>query len=122
MSKKQCVVSLSSTEVEYIALSTTTQEVVYLRRLLSDLGVQHDKPTVLMEDNQGTIALAQNPVFHARTKHIDIRRHYVREAIQKNVISLQYCHTKNMIADVLTKAVMKTQFQRLIRLMGLVNT
>lgn len=122
LSKKQCVVSLSSTEAEYIALSTATQELVYLRRLLSDLGVQHDKPTVLMEDNQGTIALAQNPVFHARTKHIDIRHHYVREAIQKNVISLQYCHTKNMIADVLTKAVVKTQFQRLIRLMGLVNT
>ena len=75
-----------------------------------------------MEDNQGTIALAQNPVFHARTKHIDIRRHYGREAIQKNVISLQYCHIKNMIADVVTKAVVKTQFQRLIRLMGLVNT
>jgi len=78
LSKKQCVVSLSSTEAEYIALSAATQEVVYVRRLLSDLGVQHDKPTVFMEDNQGTIALAQNPVFHPRTKHIDIRRHYVR--------------------------------------------
>ena len=78
MSKKQCVVSLSSTETEYIALSTATQEVVYIRRLLSDLGVQHDKPTVFMEDHQGTIALAQNPVFHSRTKHIDIRRRYVR--------------------------------------------
>jgi len=78
LSKKQCVVSLSSTEAEYIALSTATQEVVYIRRLLSDLGVQHDKPTVFMEDNQGTIALDQNPVFHSRTNHIDIRRHYVR--------------------------------------------
>jgi len=75
-----------------------------------------------MDDNQRTIALAQNPVFHARTKHIDIRHQSVREAIQKDVISLQFCHTKNMIADVLTKAMVKTQFQRLIRLMGLANT
>ena len=121
LSKKQCVVALSSTEAEYIALCSATQEAVWLRRLLGDLSGEVSKPTVIMEDNQGAIALAQNPITHARTKHIDICHHFVREAIQDGIISLQYCHTKEMVADALTKVLARAQFQKLRGLMGVIN-
>ncbi len=82
LSKKQAIVALSTSEAEYVALSLATQEAVWLRNLLSDLGVSLDEPTALMEDNQGAIAIAKNPIAHARRKHIDIQYHYIREAIQ----------------------------------------
>jgi len=89
MSKKQATVALSTAEAEYIALSMATQEVVWLRRLtISDLKVTQDGPTILMGDNQGSIAIARNPVSHSRTEHIDIRYHYIREDIQDGVIDL----------------------------------
>ena len=72
-----------------------------------------------MEDNQGAIALAKNPVAHARTKHIDIRFHYVREAVQEGTITLSYCPSEEMIADLLTKPLPKTQFQALRLAMGM---
>jgi hypothetical protein len=119
LSKKQPTVSLSTTEAEYVALSCATQEVIWLRRLLSDLEVNINEPMVMMEDNQGAIALAQNPVKHSRTKHIDVKHHFVREAIQDGFISLQYCNTKEMVADTLTKPLPKCQFQRLRASMGI---
>ena len=72
ISKKQSVVALSTSEAEYIALSSVTQEVVWIQKLLSDLKYELSKPTVIMEDNQGTISIAINPVNHGQTKHIDI--------------------------------------------------
>ena len=73
LSKKQATVALSTTEAEYIALSVATQEAIRLRRLLTDIGMPLEGPTVIHEDNQGAIPLARNPVAHARTKHIYIR-------------------------------------------------
>ena len=81
-SKKQTTVTLSTAEAEYVALSIATQEIVWIRRLLSDLTATQGQATVLMEDNQGAICIAKNHVSHARTKHIDVRYHYVREAIR----------------------------------------
>ena len=78
-SRKQAVVALSTAEAEYIALSSATQEIMWLRRLLTDLHSKPYGPTELKEDNQGAIAIAKNPVTHNRTKHIDIRHHFVRE-------------------------------------------
>ena len=103
LSKKQAIVALSTSEAEYVAVSTATQEAVWLRRLLLDLKSPLDCPTVIMEDNQGAIAIARNPIVQTRTKHIDIKYHYVHEAVQDGVISLQYCPTNDMIADLLTK-------------------
>lgn len=84
-SKKQAIVVLSTSEAEYVALSAVTQEAVWLRQLLTDLQVTLSEPIVLMEDNQGAIAIARNPTGHARTKHIDIRYHFVREAMQREL-------------------------------------
>ena len=119
LSKKQGIVALSTTEAEYVALSTATQESVWLRRLLMDLNAFPNGPTVLMEDNQGAIAVAKNPIAHARTKHIDIRYHYIREAVQEQTIELKYCPTNEMLADILTKPLSKGQFEILRQAMGM---
>ena len=87
-SKKQSIVALSTTEAEYVALSAATQEVVWLNRFLSDIKATPQMPVVIKEDNQGTIALAKNPISHNRTKHIDIKFHYVREALEDGIINL----------------------------------
>ena len=118
LSKKQAIVALSTSEAEYIALSSATQEAVWLRRLLTDLRVVKE-PVVLMEDNQGAIAIARNPIAHARTKHIDIRYHYIREAVHSGMIVLHYCPTSEMIADLLTKPLSKALFERLRLAMGM---
>eukprot|EP00731_Ephydatia_muelleri_P020359 Em0013g86a len=119
LSKKQPVVALSTTEAEYVALGAATQEVVWLRRLLSDIKAAPKMPTIISEDNQGTIAIARNPVYLARTKHIDIKYHYVREALMDGVIDLVYCPTQQMTADILTKPLSRDQFETLRHEMGL---
>jgi hypothetical protein len=96
-------VALSSTEAEYYALGAGGQETVYLRRLLSGLGYAQEMPTIIMEDNQGCIALSENPVHHRRTKHIDIKFHYIRELIARGEIQLEYIPTEKQLADLLTK-------------------
>jgi len=77
------------------------------------------KVPILNLDNQGALALAKNLVHHSRTKHIEIRYHFIREKVLKNEIELRYCATQNMIADILTKPLAKPSFQRLIVMMGL---
>ena len=120
LSKKKAIVALSTSEAEYVALSFATQEVVWLRKLLiTDLKSTSQKPTVLMEDNQGAISIAKNPVAHARTKHIDIRYHYIREAVQNGTINLCFCPSENMIADLLTKPLPRGRFTMLRDAMGL---
>ena len=80
-SLKQPVVALSTAEAEYVALSTATQEVVWLKRLVSDIKATPKTLTIIKEDNQGTIAIARNPISHARTKHIDSKFHYIMESL-----------------------------------------
>ena len=118
-SKKQATVSLSTAEAEYIALNTATQEAVWLQRLLEGLDEKKYKPTIIMGDNQGSIAIARNPVFRARTKHIDIRHHFIREALQDGVIDLHFCPTDEMVADVLTTPLPRNRFEQFCRLMGM---
>lgn len=121
LSKKQRVVALSTSEAEYIALSTAAQETIWLRRLLKDLNAGQSTPTTIMEDNQGAIAIAQNPVSHNRTKHIDIRYHFIRETVQSGEIRLHYCPTKDMIADLLTKPLSRQVFELLRSNMGMAD-
>ena len=99
LTKKQSTVALSTAEVEYLSLSSAAQEAVWLRRILHDFKSCQEEPTVINKDNQGTIAIARNPVSHSRTKHIEIKYHYVCEAIQNGQVTLQYCPTDLMIAN-----------------------
>ena len=111
-SKKQASVSRSTTEAEYIALSVASQEAVWMRRLLADVGLQQEEPSTIFEDNQGAIELSKNPKFHNRTKHIDISFHFIREQVNLKVISVKYCPTEDMLADIMTKGLPKITFQR----------
>eukprot|EP00794_Sanderia_malayensis_P007838 gene7838-biopygen6374 len=117
-SKRQSVVALSSTEAEYIALSAAAQETIWLRRLLQNLGKEQQNPTRLYEDNQGAIAISKNSRNSNRTKHIDIKYHFVRESLENNEIKLVYCPTGIMIADILTKSLARPRFEELRTLMG----
>ncbi len=102
-SKKQGAVALSSTESEYIAGAHAAKEAIWLRQLLSNLGYGTHLPTLLRIDNQSAITIAKNPEFHDRTKHIDIRYHYLRQKYESGEIALDYTPTHAQPADVLTK-------------------
>ena len=119
LSKKQPVVALSTTEAEYIALCTAAQEATWLRRLLTDIKAPPERSTVIREDNQSAIAIAKDSVSHARTKHIDVKIHFIREALSNGSIELIYCLTEQMVADLLTKPVSRDRFEALRLRMGL---
>ena len=99
-SRLQPIVATSSTEAEYIALSTAAQEAVALRRLFPALRIEQQQPTVLYEDNQGAIALSNNAGGdHRRTKHIDVRYHYVRELVDNKHINIMKISTEVQCAE-----------------------
>jgi len=118
-SKKQSTVALSTTEAEYMALTETTKEAIWLRRILSELGFTRQEPTVVYEDNQSAIALANNPVHHGRTKHIDIKYHFVRNRVESQEIRVEYVPTDEMVADALTKPLSGPTFAKLVERMNL---
>ncbi|KAK2577751.1 hypothetical protein KPH14_012778 [Odynerus spinipes] len=100
--RKQRTVALSSTEAEYMALSEAAKEATYLRRLFAELGLAKLGQVKIFCDNNGARKLAENPIFHNRSKHIDIRDHYVREVLENGEIEIVYAPTAEMAADVLT--------------------
>lgn len=118
-SKKQQTVALSTAEAEYTALSAASQEALWLRQLMVDLGDGSTDPTLIYEDNQAAIAISKNPQYHARCKHIDIKYHFVRDQIFKGSIAVKYCPTENMIADMFTKALSKDRFIKLCYMIGM---
>ncbi|POM68330.1 Integrase catalytic core protein [Phytophthora palmivora] len=104
-SKRQPTVATSSTEAEYMALYNAIQEAVWLRQLLKDLGYENKGTTTIYQENQGCIALAKNPAYHTRTKHIDIKFHFLHEKVESKTVELEYKPTDEMmIADGFTKA------------------
>uniref|UniRef100_A0A5S6QJM5 Reverse transcriptase Ty1/copia-type domain-containing protein n=1 Tax=Trichuris muris TaxID=70415 RepID=A0A5S6QJM5_TRIMR len=118
-SRKQSTVALSSTEAEYMAASCACRELLWLRVLLEDLGIPANGPTMIFKDNQACIKMADSNWSGARTKHIDVCYHHLRDLREQNVITLQYCPSNNMLADILTKPLCKEKFLRLSLLLGL---
>lgn len=117
-SKREPSVALSSTEAEYMGITAGTTEIMWLRQLLADLG--HPQPCVtLHEDNRSAINLAHNPAHHFRTKHIDVRYHYVREVIKEGIVDLKWISSREQIADILTKPLPTAVFNQLLPLLGL---
>jgi hypothetical protein len=104
VSKKQEVVSLSTTESEYIAATHAAKEALWLRSLLSQIFGPYRDATTLFSDNQSAIALTQDHQYHARTKHIDVQFHFIHWVITDGKLKLIYCPTDDMVADTLTKA------------------
>ena len=119
ISKKQPTVALSSTEAEYKAACFAACEAVWLRRILGDMGAVQEQPTELLCDNQSCMAIAKNPVFHARTKHIEVQYHFVRELIVGEEVDLQYCPTVDNCADIFTKALGRDPLERHLHRLGI---
>ncbi|XP_020684388.2 uncharacterized protein LOC110100997, partial [Dendrobium catenatum] len=107
-SKKQTTVEKSSTEAEYRALSSAVSEVLWLRLLVEELHLPQTSPTVIHCDNTSAIALAHNPVFHARTKHIEIDHHFIRDHLDSGHISVTHLSSIDQIADIFTKPLSAT--------------
>ena len=110
--------ALSTAEAEYMALASAAQEAVWMQRLQNDLNEASVKSTLIYEDNQSTICMAKNPQYYGRAKHIDIKFHYIREQVEKKAIQLEYYESKNMVTDMLTNALLSSQFVKLREMLG----
>ena len=117
--KRQEIVSLSTTESEYVAVTHAAKEALWLRSLIEQLFGTTLSPTTLFSDNQSAIALSKDHQYHARTKHIDIRFHFIRWIIEQGSIRLIYCPTDDMIADTLTKALPSAKVKHFASELGL---
>ncbi len=127
--KKQSTVALSTAEAEYMAVSSTTQEILWVIQLLNEMMFTIDNSTIgednnkqryqpsnivmLWCDNQAAVSIGTNDTHHQRTKHIDIRHHFVRDVVKSGVIALKWISTRFQLADVLTKALGSITFTRL---------
>ena len=120
-SKKQPIITLSSTESEYVALTHSSKDILWIHKFLSELSsiFSFDLPTTLFCDNQGAIRLSKDSTFHARTKHIDVHFHFIRQTISSGNITLKYCPTSDMIADIFTKSLAHVKFIKFRELLGL---
>lgn len=119
-SERQKSVSLSTTESEYIAASGGVKELVWLQRLLREI-LGKDVGTDFNMDNQSAIRLIKNPEFHKRTKHIDVRYHFIREKFEEGFFNLHYVPSDEQLADIFTKALPKDRFQNLRDLLNIVS-
>ena len=118
-SKTQAVIALSSTEAEYIASTHAAKEAKWLAMLLSEIGSDSPRPFPIFADNQSAIALTKDNAFHSRTKHIDIPYHYVREAVEKGDLRLDYVQTDSNLADVFTKPLGRAKSETFSWMLGL---
>jgi hypothetical protein len=118
-SKKQQIVALLTTEAEYITQSHAAKEALWLRTFIGELCGKPTQPLTIHCDNQGAIALSKDNKFHAWTKHINIRHHFIREAIEDGKLSVVYIPTDDNPMDIFTKSLAKVKFCRFVKLLGL---
>ena len=111
--KKQTTVSRSSTESEYRSLANTAAEIYWVQKLLCDLHVFLPYTPVIWCDNISAISLASNPIFHARTKYIEVDYHYIRDKVVRKEMDIRYVSSNDQVADIFTKALASPRFQKL---------
>ncbi|CAA7027704.1 unnamed protein product [Microthlaspi erraticum] len=112
-SKKQAIVTLSTTEAEFVAAAYGACQGVWLRNVLEEIRATQTEGTILYCDNSSTIKLSKNPVMHGRSKHIHVRYHFLRDLVNEGTIQLDYCPTQDQLADFMTKAVKLETFEKL---------
>jgi hypothetical protein len=120
-SKKQPTVALSNTEVEYRGAAIVACEVVWLQKLLLNLGQSVDAPIVIYCDNISSILLANNPVYHARTKHIEVHYHFIKENVLAKEIDLIHVSTKDQVANIFTKALGTDKLKKFRQMLGVLE-
>lgn len=116
----QSVVALSTTEAEYIALTEAIKKAIWLKGLVSELGLKQSAVTVNC-DSSSAIQLSKNPKYHERTKHVDVRLHFIRDEISKGVVNVIKIPTEVNPADMLTKPLPAIKFKDSLSLIGVVN-
>ncbi|GBN46616.1 Retrovirus-related Pol polyprotein from transposon TNT 1-94 [Araneus ventricosus] len=118
-SKRQPTVATSTTEAEYMALFAAAKEAIWLNKIVTDIGLSHIKAIPVHCDNNGFLNLSKNNMYHARSKHIDIQHHFVREVIKNGHITVKSMPTASMIADYLTESVQRSKHVMCAQSMGL---
>lgn len=121
MSKKQPIVTLSTCEAEYVAATSCVCHAIWLRNLLKELKMPQEEPMEICVDNKSALALAKNPVFHERSKHIDTRYHFIRECIEMKEVKLKYVMSQDQAADIFTKPLKLETFVKLRSMLGVTN-
>ena len=118
-SKKQNVVALSSAEAEFRGIAKGVTEILWLRKLLCELGFPPKGACRLICDNQASVSISNNPVLHDRTKHVEVDRHFMKEKLENQIISLPLVRSKDQLADILTKAVTAEAFEETLCKLGI---
>jgi hypothetical protein len=118
-SKKQATVALSTMEAEYIALSHAARENLWLRSLFTELSLPPSKPFPIFCDNRGAIDFTFNAGYHARSKHIDMRHHFIRDLVTSHEVSVHHCASEDNLADIFTKPLTRTQHEEQVRKLGM---
>jgi hypothetical protein len=120
-SKRQTTVALSSCEAEYVAAAQAAKEAIWIRSFLGELDVLQDWPITIETDSQSALSLMKNVGYSARSKHVDIQVHFVRETIMKEYVQFMYVNTEMQVADSLTKAVTREKVEYCRRKMGVIS-
>ena len=120
-SKKQNVVARSSAEAEYRAMASTASELIWIKQLLSDMKIEYTGAMQMYCDNQAARHIASNPVFHERTKHIEVDCHFVREKVQSGEIETPFVRSKEQLTDIFTKALDKDIHLNILGKLGSIN-
>ena len=111
-SKKQNCVSLSTAEAEYIAAGSSCSQLVWMKQMLKENNVEQNVLTLYC-DNLSAINISKNPIQHSRTKHIDVRQHFIRDLVEEKVVTLEHVDTEEQLANIFTKALDAKQFENL---------
>jgi hypothetical protein len=119
-SHKQSTIALSTMEAEYMALSDASREAIARFHLLEELQLKVRTP-LLASDNQGALTIAENPTNYQRAKHIDLRYHFIRHALERGQVHIEYVPTSHQAADILTKALGPQKHQHAVGMVGLFN-
>ena len=121
-SKKQEVIAQSIAEAEYVAVTTVVNQALWIRELMAGLFMEQKESTQILIDNQAAISIANNLVFHGKTKHFKLKLYFLREVQNEGEIQLVYCKTKSQNADILTKPLPKARYEFLRQRLGVCSS
>ena len=117
-SKKQPIVTLPTTEVEFVTAAVCACQAIWMKRVLREFEYNNETCTLIRYDNSSTIKLSKNPVMHGRSKHIDVRYHFLRNLTKEGSIALIHCGSKDQVVDIMTKPLKVDVIQRLRSIKG----
>ena len=118
LNKKQDCISQSTTEAKYVAAINNYNQVIWMKKMLKDIGITFEELVIIYCDNTSTVNMSKNPILHSKTKHISIKYHVLREKVVAKEIRLDYVNTKEYIVDIFTKALPKDTFECLRGMLG----